>query len=64
MNLPDNFAITLGDVFVVAGFAIALVIFIICVLILLFFKIKALTQRRRAKKYFEKLDREREKKNG
>ena len=64
MNIPDNFVITLGDVFIIAGFAIALVIFIICVLILLFFKIKALIQRRRVKKYFEKLDREQEKKNG
>lgn len=62
MNLPDNFVITLGGVFIVAEFAIALVLFIICVLILLFFKIKALIQRRRVKKYFEKLDKEREKK--
>ena len=64
MNIPDNFVITLGDVFTVAEFAIALVIFVICVLILLFFKIKALIQRRRAKKYFEELDRKQEKKNG
>lgn len=64
MNLPDNFVITLGDVFAVIGFAVALVIFIICVLILLVFKIKALIQRRRVKRYFEKLDRERENKNG
>lgn len=64
MNIPDNFVITLGDVFVVIEFAIALVVFIICVLTLLFSKIKALIQRRRVKKYFEKLDREREKKNG
>ena len=63
MNLPDNFVITLGDVFDVVGFAIALVIFVICVLILSFFKVKALIRRRRVKKYFEKLDREREKKN-
>lgn len=64
MNIPDNFVITLGDVFAVIGFAVALVIFIICVLILLVFKIKALIQRRRVKRYFEKLDRERENKNG
>lgn len=63
MNVPDNFVITLGDVFIVAGFAIALVIFVICVLILLFFKIKALIRRRRAKKYFEKLDRGQEERN-
>lgn len=63
MTTPDNFVITLGDVFTVIEFAIALVIFIICVLILLFFKVKALIQRRQAKKNFEKLDREQEKKN-
>lgn len=63
MNIPDNFVITLGDVLIVAGFAIALVIFVICVLILLFFKIKALIRRRRAKKYFEKLDRGQEERN-
>lgn len=63
MNIPDNSVITLGDVLIVAGFAIALVIFVICVLILLFFKIKALIRRRRAKKYFEKLDRGQEERN-
>lgn len=63
MNVPDNFVITLGDMLIVAGFAIALVIFVICVLILLFFKIKALIRRRRAKKYFEKLDRGQEERN-
>lgn len=64
MNTPDNFVITLGDVFTVVGLVIALVIFIICVLILLFFKIKALIRRRRVKKYFEKSDRGRGKNNG
>ena len=63
MNVPDNFVITLGDMLIVAGFAIALVIFVICVLILLFFKIKALIRRQRAKKYFEKLDRGQEERN-
>lgn len=59
MNIPDNFVITLGDVFTVVGLTIALVIFVICVLTLSFFKVKALIRRRRVKKYFEKLDRDR-----
>lgn len=47
MNLPDNFVITLGDVFDIVGEVIALILFIICLLILLVFKI--LTWRKRRK---------------